>query len=97
MLAFEYNPQAALYAPCIFIEVGMPDRGHVMDPTVYFEDGILETAERWEALDHKLKTLKGWERGLFGRGQIIRTRWDGGRRRFLAGSDSIGDGAAYPV
>ncbi|KAL8686001.1 MAG: hypothetical protein Q9224_005587, partial [Gallowayella concinna] len=66
MLAFKYNPQAALDAPRMCIGAGMPDKGDVMDRTVYLEEGISEeVAGELRAMGHKVEILKGWERELF--------------------------------
>ena len=98
MLAFKYNPQAALDAPRICIGAGMPDQGQVMDRTVYLEEGITEkVAKELEALGHQVETLVGQQRGLFGRGQLIRCHMEDGKHIYSAGSDPRGDGAAYPV
>jgi len=46
----------------------MPDRGNVMDRTMYF---ILETAERWEALGHKSKIWKDGREDFLVEGRLI--------------------------
>ncbi|KAL8724595.1 MAG: hypothetical protein Q9181_006760 [Wetmoreana brouardii] len=98
MLAFRYNPQAALDAPRICIGAGTPDQGKVLDRTVYLEEGIGEdVAEALRKLGHEVQILKGYERGLFGRGQVIRCHVEDGRNVYSAGSDPRGDGAALPV
>ncbi|KAL9598879.1 MAG: hypothetical protein Q9219_004219 [cf. Caloplaca sp. 3 TL-2023] len=100
MLAFKLNPQAALDAPRICIGAGTPDQGEVrVDRTVYAEEGIGEDVVRGlMGLGHEVKVLTGWERGLFGRGQVIRCHVEEGegRRVYSAGSDMRGDGAAVP-
>lgn len=76
-----------------------------MDMTVYLEEGIPErTVEGLRKLGHKVQVVKGWERGLFGRGQLIRWAVDGlegkagkGMGVWSAGSDLRGDGAAVPL
>jgi len=98
MLAFKYNPQAALDAPRICIGAGMPDVGKVLDPTVYMEEGIsAQVADELKALGHSVEIVKGYGRGLFGRGQVIRCHVEDGRHVYSAGSDPRGDGAAFPA
>ncbi|KAL8698296.1 MAG: hypothetical protein Q9201_006651 [Fulgogasparrea decipioides] len=98
ILAFKYNPQAALDAPRICIGAGTPDQGKVLDRTVYLEEGIRENvAEELRKLGHEVQILKGYKRGLFGRGQVIRCHVEDGRNVYSAGSDPRGDGAALPV
>lgn len=97
MLAFKYNPQAALDAPRMSIGAGTPDQGNVLDK-VYLEDGISEeVAQHLRDLGHQAEIVKGYKRGLFGRGQIIRCHVEDGRYVFSGGSDPRGDGAAYPA
>lgn len=98
MLAFGYNPQAALDAPRICIGAGMPELGKVLDRTVYVEEGISdETIEGLRKLGHQVRVLKGQERAMFGRGQIIRVHYDGEQLVYSAGSDPRGDGMAIPL
>ncbi|KAI7540559.1 gamma-glutamyltranspeptidase, partial [Hortaea werneckii] len=104
-LLFNLSPQEALDAPRVCIGAGMPDEGDVMDMTVYLEEGIPEsTVEGLRKLGHKVQVVRGWERGLFGRGQLIRWSVDGlegdagkGMGVWSAGSDLRGDGAAVPL
>ena len=97
MLAFKYNPQAALDAPRICIGAGMPDAGDLLD-TVYLEDGIGEdVAEELTARGHNVELVSGYKRGLFGRGQVIRCHMEDGRHVYSSGSDPRGDGAAFPA
>ena len=97
MLVFKHQPQSALDAPRFCIGAGMPDQGDLLD-TVYLEEGISEKVkEGLTALGHKVAMVEGYERGLFGRGQIIRCHMEDGRHIFSAGSDPRGDGAALPV
>ena len=97
MLAFKYNPQAALDAPRICIGAGMPDQGNLLD-TVYLEEGIGEgVAAELRALGHQVEIVTGFKRGLFGRGQVIRCHVEDGRVVYSAGSDPRGDGGAFPV
>ena len=77
----------------------MPDAGDVMDRTVYVEEGMAdETVEGLRKLGHQVEMVTGWERGLFGRGQVIRWHVDpiDGMGVWSAGSDPRGDGAAVP-
>lgn len=98
MLAFNYHPQAALDSPRICIAAGTPEMGKRLDRTVYVEEGVSEDAVAGlERLGHKVKVLRGWERGMFGRGQIVRVHYDGGKMVYSAGSDLRGDGMAVPV
>ncbi|KAJ9201451.1 hypothetical protein DTO027B5_2328 [Paecilomyces variotii] len=98
MLAFGYNPQAALDSPRICIGAGMPEVGKVLDRTVYVEEGISDEAvEGLKKLGHQVTVLKGWKRGMFGRGQVIRCHYEDGRIVYSAGSDLRGDGMAIPV
>lgn len=98
ILAFKYNPQSALDAPRICIGAGMPDQGKVLDRTVYLEEGIDETvARQLQALGHEVQMIRGYQRGIFGRGQVIRCHMEEGRHVYSAGSDPRGDGAAFPA
>ncbi|GAB1200909.1 nucleophile aminohydrolase [Aspergillus pseudonomiae] len=98
MLAFNYHPQAALDAPRICIAAGSPELGKPVDRSVYIEEGISDEAvEGLKRLGHQVKVLSGWERGMFGRGQIIRCHHDDGQLIYSAGSDQRGDGMAIPV
>ena len=97
MLAFKYNPQAALDAPRFCIGAGMPDAGNVFD-TVYLEEGIGEdVAEELRRMGHAVEIVRGFQRGLFGRGQVIRCHVEDGKCVYSAGSDPRGDGGAFPV
>lgn len=96
MLAFNYNPQSAMDAPRICIAAAPPELPQ--DRTVYVEEGISDEAVAGlQQLGHKVQVLKGWERGMFGRGQIIRCHYDEGKLIYSAGSDLRGDGMAIPV
>ncbi|KAF2812068.1 acylase ACY 1 [Mytilinidion resinicola] len=97
-LVFKLHPQAALDAPRVCIGAGMPDRdGRMTDRSVYLEEGIKESVvEELKGLGHDVKVVKGYQRGLFGRGQIIRLHVEDGVRVWSAGSDPRGDGAAVP-
>lgn len=98
ILAFKYNPQSALDAPRFCIGAGMPDQGKVLDRTVYLEEGIDETvARQLQALGHEIQVITGYQRGIFGRGQVIRCHMEEGIHVYSAGSDPRGDGAAFPA
>lgn len=98
MLTFKLNPQAALDAPRICIGAGTPDQGKVLGPTIFLEEGIGEdVAEGLRARGHEVEIVRGYERGLFGRGQVIRCHMEDGRYVYSAGSDPRGDGAAYAL
>ncbi|KAL1966771.1 hypothetical protein VTN77DRAFT_3968 [Rasamsonia byssochlamydoides] len=98
MLAFNYNPQAALDAPRICIAAGTPGVGQTVDGTIYVEEGISEEAvEGLRKRGHKVEVLTGFKRGTFGRGQVIRCHYDDGKLVYSAGSDPRGDGMAIPL
>ncbi|PGH17276.1 gamma-glutamyltransferase [Helicocarpus griseus UAMH5409] len=98
MLAFNHTPQAALDAPRICIGAGMPEKGKPLDRVVYLEEGIKESVvEELRKMGHDVVVLKGFKRGMFGRGQVIRCHSDEGQVVYSAGSDLRGDGAAVPV
>ncbi|OLN93048.1 putative gamma-glutamyltransferase YwrD [Colletotrichum chlorophyti] len=94
------SPQQTLDAPRVCIVAGLPERESDFDWTVSVEEGMPEeTVEGLRKLGHKVEVVKGAERGLFGRGQIIRYSVDPveGTGVWSAGSDPRGDGAAYPA
>ncbi|QUC23405.1 uncharacterized protein UV8b_07646 [Ustilaginoidea virens] len=94
------DPQQALDAPRICIGGGIPDKGNGVDWTVNVEDGMpRETIEGLMRLGHKVNVVEGRERGLFGKGQIVRYAVDPveGTAVWSAGSDMRADGAAYPL
>ena len=98
-LVFGMSPQAALDAPRICIVAGMPDAGNVFDMTVNLEDGIsAEAVEGMKKLGHTVEVVKGSERAVFGRGQIIRWHVDPVEKQgvWSAGSDPRADGHAVP-
>lgn len=98
MLTFNYNPQAALDAPRICIGAGMPDQGKVIDSTVYLEEGIEDAVvQGLRSKGHEVEVVRGYQRGLFGRGQVIRCHVEDGRHVYSAGSDPRGDGTALPA
>ncbi|KAH7325709.1 gamma-glutamyltranspeptidase [Stachybotrys elegans] len=94
------NPQQALDSPRICLGAGMPDDNNEVAWTVNVEDGVPEeTVEGLRKLGHTVKVLKGFDRSMFGRGQIIRYHEDAVDKTLVwsAGSDMRGDGAAYPM
>jgi gamma-glutamyltranspeptidase/glutathione hydrolase len=96
LLVFKYNPQAALDAPrfCIGAE-GIPGDGH--GRKVFLEEGISgDVAKKLKEMGHQTELVSGYARGVFGRGQLIRSHVEDGITVFSAGSDPRGDGAAYP-
>ena len=104
MEVFGMNPQQALDAPRFCIGSGMPDqgRGETGGQTVYLEEGIDgKVVEGLRKLGHQVEVLGGWERGMFGRGQVIRRHVDGEgddmRVVWSGGSDMRGDGCAMPA
>lgn len=98
MLVFGLTPQAALDAPRFCIGAGMPNQGRVLSDTVYLEEGISEVvARQLQEMGHPVRFVRGYERGLFGRGQLIRVHRDEGRLVYSAGSDPRGDGAALAL
>lgn len=105
MLAFKCNPQAALDAPRVCIGPGMPGQADESNNsaakffgTVYLEEGISDdVAKQLSTLGHNVKIVKGFERGMFGRGQVIRCHMEDEKHVYSAGSDPRGDGAAFPV
>jgi gamma-glutamyltranspeptidase/glutathione hydrolase len=96
---FKLHPQAALDAPRICIGAGMPGAdGKVSDATIFIEEGIdNKVVKELSKLGHSVKVLTGYERGMFGRGQIIRQHFDDGIMVWSGGSDLRGDGAAVPL
>lgn len=98
MLAFKASPQCALDAPRFCIGAGHPHSVTQVDRTVYLEEGISEAvAEGLREMGHQVKILRGFERAMFGRGQVIRCHVEDGQMVYSAGSDLRGDGGAFPV
>lgn len=80
------NPQAALDMPRFCLEE---------DGTVALEDGISpEVAAQLAQMGHRVRVVRGWERALFGRGQVITRAPDG---VLCGGSDLRADGCAMPL
>ncbi|EXJ89894.1 gamma-glutamyltransferase [Capronia epimyces CBS 606.96] len=100
MEVFGMNPQQALDAPRICIAAGVPTGGDKQIGAVFVEEGIDETVVKVLAqMGHDVQVVKGWERGIFGRGQVIRRHVDeeSGLAVFSGGSDMRGDGCALPA
>lgn len=100
MEVFGMNPQQALDAPRICVGAGMPDKGGVLDMTVFLEEGIDDNVvKELQRLGHQVQILHGYNRSMFGRGQIIRRHVDDplGKVVYSAGSDPRGDGCAFPA
>jgi len=99
MLVFGLDPQSALDAPRICIEATDPKGESVAAvDEVYIEEGIpTATIEALKKLGHNVFQLTGFDRGMFGRGQVIRRSVEDGVTVWSAGSDMRGDGHASPL
>ncbi|CEJ62866.1 Putative Gamma-glutamyltranspeptidase family protein [Penicillium brasilianum] len=100
MLLFGMNPQQALDAPRVCIgSMGHKHMNKAKERTVYVEEGIDSSAlKELRRRGHVVELVRGWDREIFGRGQIIRAFHDRGPRQVLeAGSDVRADGMAVPV
>jgi len=87
MVDHEHDPQAALDAPRFCIEGGFPGGA------VLLEDSIFQSIrDELKARGHPTRTVSGFARSVFGRGQIIRR--DPNNGAFWAGSDPRSDGCA---
>ncbi|CAO3631458.1 unnamed protein product [Cunninghamella blakesleeana] len=107
MLRYLENPQHSLDLPRLCV-APPPASNKAMDTNaysfqevaqsvVYLEDGITDEAIRGlEAIGHTCYRLKGHNRSMMGRGQVIRVKNDerSGKRVLIAGSDPRGDGHA---
>jgi gamma-glutamyltranspeptidase / glutathione hydrolase len=88
-LADGRDSQSALDLPRFCIETGNPS------DTVALEEGIPpRTMARLAEMGHPVKPVSGWERALFGRGQVILRDNDG---RLAGGSDARADGCAMTL
>jgi gamma-glutamyltranspeptidase/glutathione hydrolase len=84
------DPQAALDRPRFCISSGNPAGG------VALEQGIPgEVASKLVEMGHSVSLVSGFERSVFGRGQIIQRKADG--EAYWAGSDPRADGCAMTV
>jgi gamma-glutamyltranspeptidase / glutathione hydrolase len=83
----DLDPQAALDRPRFCIEDGSAGGG------VALEDGIPpQVLAELRSMGHNLRPVSGYDRGLFGRGQVI--LWDEDSGALWAGSDPRADGLA---
>lgn len=105
MLIFDMNPQQALDAPRICIgPVGQLSTtgDKTKERIVYVEEGVEERVlDQLRERGHEIEVVRGWDREIFGRGQIIRAlpvvNADRSRRVYAAGSDFRADGMAVPA
>ncbi|CAF1015677.1 unnamed protein product [Rotaria sordida] len=98
MLHFNMNVQAALDAPRFCIGPYIPNgRDDYVESEVFIEDGISEQVlEKLKSLGHHVKLIKGADRSIFGRGQIIlKLSNDDNQLVWAAASDPRSDG--YPI
>ena len=94
MHLYKQTPQAALDAPRVCIECDTADY-HAVE--VLLEDGIgPEVAAELSKLGHRVKQVAGYDRSVFGRGQVIRCHREADTIVYSGGSDPRGDGAALP-
>ena len=90
MLDNGLDPQAALEAPRFCIADG------TAGGALGLEQGIPdEVLAELEARGHRLQRVSGWERALFGRGQVILR--DPGSGVLTGGSDPRADGCALTL
>ena len=86
----ELDPQAALDRPRFCLEDG------ATAGRVAIEDGIpRNVSDALQAMGHSVRLAQGYERSIFGRGQII--LWDKVHDSFWAGSDPRADGCAMTL
>jgi gamma-glutamyltranspeptidase/glutathione hydrolase len=106
LVCFGHTPQEALDAPRVCIRAG----AHLDDdPTkqkehtthrseVFVEDGVSATVlDKLVSYGHRVESVVGWKRAMFGRGQIIQPKYSNGVLVYHAGSDLRGDGHAVPL
>lgn len=97
MLHFSMNVQEALNAPRFYIGPNVPNGQDENIPSeVFLEDGISEEVlDKLKSFGHHITLVKGPDRAMFGRGQIIiRVPNDDERLIWAAGSDPRADGHA---
>jgi len=97
MLHYQMNVQAALDAPRFCIGPNVPNgTDENTESEVFLEDGISEEVlQKLESFGHHIKLVKGPDRSMFGRGQIIcKIPNDENRLVWAAGSDPRSDGHA---
>ncbi|KAL4983849.1 gamma-glutamyltranspeptidase family protein [Aspergillus falconensis] len=100
MLLFGMNPQQALDAPRVCIgAMGHQHVEGVKERTVYVEEGVDSfVVEELRRRGHIVEIVCGWDREIFGRGQIIRAfHTEGPQKALEAGSDFRADGMAVPA
>ena len=84
------DPQASLDRPRFCLQAGEAGGG------VALEEGLpLETVEGLAGLGHTVNIVRGMERALFGRGQVIRRDPESGV--LWGGSDPRADGCAMSI
>jgi gamma-glutamyltranspeptidase/glutathione hydrolase len=91
------NVQAALDAPRFCIGPNVPNgTDENTESEVFLEDGISEEVlQKLESFGHHIKLVKGPDRSMFGRGQIIcKIPNDENQLVWAAGSDPRSDGHA---
>jgi gamma-glutamyltranspeptidase/glutathione hydrolase len=102
---FGFNPQDALDSPrvCIRPSRTLPEYATAGDYSILTKKSIIcleegfpeDTVEGLRKLGHEVQLIKGWDRALFGRGQVIQAKYDpSGQRVYHAGSDLRSDGHA---
>ncbi|KAL9485314.1 hypothetical protein ACSS6W_004103 [Trichoderma asperelloides] len=102
---FGFNAQDALDAPrvCIRPSRTLPEYATAGDYSkltqksmICLEEGFPEeTVEGLRKLGHEVELITGWNRDLFGRGQVIQANYDpSGQRVYNGGSDLRSDGHA---
>ncbi|CAF1059490.1 unnamed protein product [Rotaria sp. Silwood1] len=95
MLHYNMNVQSALDAPRFCIGPYIPNGiDEYVESEVYLEDGISQQVlEKLKSFGHKVKLVKGVDRSMFGRGQIIvKVPNDDNRLVWAAASDPRSDG-----
>lgn len=98
MIHHKLTPQSALDAPRVCVGAALPDVDGHIEAKVYIEDGISDDViEKLRDLGHDVEKLAHFKRGMFGRGQVIRSHLENGKLVLSGGSDPRGDGAALPV
>ena len=79
------NPQEALNRPRWYIQNGEPGGDLLL------EEGIpVKTMAALASMGHRIRPVSGMDRGIFGRGQII--RYDSSARVMRGGSEPRADG-----
>lgn len=107
LLEFGLDPQQSLDSPRICLTPSSELRGGipVPDPDATEGEGVVinleegysaKVAEELTRMGHKVRSVTGSSRSLFGRGQVIVQDFQNGKRLYHAGSDPRGDGAAIP-